>query len=212
MQFTKFYEQVSWLLKQEPTSSVYSLAEIADVVDVFNRLSKELIDDYPEKFRKLVDVTLTPVAPATTVATYTPEETATVFSVRINDGDWTVPVSFNAPYGEVKMFSEDTMLFEPALEAGTKLTLDCSQYIADFSTTSPTPVGHLAITAEIPLKPAVINIMLYKVCEQVAARNGMTLSEEFYRAFRAAFNNFVNKKPTFRQQTAGFGPNVSFGR
>lgn len=204
--FKELYDQVSWLVKQEKTSTKYSLAESSDVVDLYNRLGSALVASQPERFREIYETTLT----SDQLSVYTNPSICTVFAVKVAEYDWTKPFSYNSKEGYIKLYKENTIKFESGLSVavGTALSLDCAFYRDKIALTELDPTGAL-IDIEYP--PDAINTLIYQIAEQVFIRNDSTPTETFYRAMTEAYSVFKNKRPTFTQQTVTYNT-VKFGR
>lgn len=217
MNFKEFYEQVSWLVKQDKDSSPYSLAEIGDVRNLYNRLSKALVASYPQRFRKITS--LDPVAIETKEQTFS--NAVTVFAIKVNSSNWTIPMSYNSQdqTGNIYMLSENTLRFDPVLPIGTVLWIDWTEYpeeIADdptFPDTVFVPPATSPYLSTLNMPADALEVLINQCAEQAFIRNGSTPAEAFYVAYKQSMNLFMNRRPTFRQQTFHMGGTPpKFGR
>jgi len=217
MNFKEFYEQVSWTVKQEKSSGPYSLAEIGDVRNLYNRLVKALVASYPQRFRKISS--LVPAIVATDEQTFS--DALTIFAIKINQSNWTIPMSYNSQdgSGNVYMLSENSLKFDPALSVGDVLWLDWTEYPdeveedATFPNTVFVPPATSPYLDELTMPPEALEVLIHQCVEQTFIRNGNTPPEPFYISYRQAMSLFLNKRPTFRQQSFHMGGTPpKFGR
>jgi len=217
MNFKEFYEQVSWTVKQEKSSGPYSLAEIGDVRNLYNRLVKALVASYPQRFRKISS--LDPAIVATDEQTFS--DALTIFAIKINESNWTIPMSYNSQdgSGNVYMLSENSLKFDPALSVGDVLWLDWTEYPdeveedATFPDTVFVPPADSPYLDELTMPPEALEVLIHQCVEQTFIRNGNTPPEPFYISYRQAMSLFLNKRPTFRQQSFHLGGTPpKFGR